>query len=183
MKPGETIPAIRIEPLAAVLAAADLVDLASLLIDAVESGASVGFLPPLVHDQALAFWGKCLEDVQHQRRVILVARDQLGGGIVGSVQLGLATLPSQQHRAEVSKLLVHRRARRGGIARALMQRLEEMAREHGRSLLTLDTRRGDPAESLYHRLGYIKVGVIPHYARDADGTLADTVLFYKELVL
>jgi ribosomal protein S18 acetylase RimI-like enzyme len=171
----------QIDVLSAALAASDLFDLASLLIDAVEGGALIHFLPPLVRDQALAFWGKCLDDVQHQRRVILIARDETGGPILGSVQLDLATPANQQHRAEVSKLLVHRRARRQGIAQALMLRLEDEARRHGRSLLTLDTRADDAGEALYRQLGYIAVGRVPRYARCGDGTLADAMFFYKEL--
>ena len=90
-------------------------------------------------------------------------------------------MPNAKHRAEVMKLMVHRRARGQGIGRALMLGLEEEARRVGRTLLVLDTRAGDAAERLYARLGYTRVGVIPRYARSASGSLDDTVYFYREI--
>jgi hypothetical protein len=41
--------------------------------------------------------------------------------------------------------------------------------------------QGSPAETLYGRIGYTRVGVIPEFARlDAD-TMAATVIFYRLL--
>ncbi|MBV8543641.1 MAG: GNAT family N-acetyltransferase, partial [Acidobacteria bacterium] len=106
------------------------------------------------------------------------ARD--GRGIAGTVQLRPAPMPNQPHRADVAKLLVHRRARGKGLGRMLMEEIERRARSDGFTLLTLDTKRGDAAESLYRRVGWIEVGVIPGYALNPDGSLCDTVIFYKE---
>jgi acetyltransferase len=145
----------------------------------VEDGASVGFLPPLSAADARGYWRAVLQAVSGGTRVLLVALDD--GDVLGSVQLDLATMPNARHRAEVMKLVVHRRARRAGIGRALMLAVEQAAREAGRTLLVLDTRRGDAAERLYERLGYTRVGVIPRYARSATGALDDTVYFYREL--
>lgn len=167
-----------IEMLSAPVSADDMRALAELLQDAVEGGASVGFLPPLPRQEAAAFWERAVADLPG--RIILVAREA-GGGILGSVQLVPAAMPNQAHRADVSKLLVLGPARRRGIARALMLRLEEEAGRIGRSLLTLDTRRGDAAEPLYRGLGYHVAGVIPRYALNAAGGRDDTVVFWKEL--
>jgi len=145
----------------------------------VEDGASVGFLPPLAAADALEYWRTVLRAVSQGSRVLLVALD--GRDVLGSVQLDLAAMPNARHRAEVMKLLVHRRARRKGIGRALMLAIENAARAAGCTLLVLDTRRGDAAERLYAHLGYTRVGVIPRYARSAAGTLDDTVYFYREL--
>ena len=153
--------------------------LVDLLRDAVDDGASVGFLPPLIVADARAYWLAVLRAVAGGTRLLLAAVDR--GDVLGSVQLDLATTPNARHRAEVMKLLVHRRVRRQGIGRALMQAVEHAARDAGRSLLVLDTRRGDASEVLYERLGYTRVGVIPRYARSAAGTLDDTVYFYREL--
>jgi GNAT superfamily N-acetyltransferase len=150
----------------------DIADLASLLVDAVASGASVGFLPPLSLEEAARWWRETLPRAQ-----VLVARD--AAGIVGTVQLQPARAANQPHRAEVAKLLVHRRARRRGIGRALMAAVETRARAEGWTLLTLDTKRGDAAESLYRRLGWTCAGVIPGYALDGTGTLCATVIFYR----
>ena len=165
---------------AATITAKDRFALIELLMDAVEGGGAVSFLPPLTEGEAGAFWDKALADLAHRR--ILVARDA-AGRIQGSVQLIPATMPNQPHRADIAKLLAHRDARRQGIARALILALEEEARMLGRTLLTLDTRKGDAAEALYRSLGYTAVGTIPRYAKNADGSFHDTVIFYKEIYL
>lgn len=152
--------------------------LATLLIDAVESGASVGFLPPLSPDAARAYWQVVDPELAHNK-ILLTAH--VGDELAGAVQLALAEQPNGAHRAEVQKLFVMRRFRRCGIARALMLALEAEAMAHGRTLLVLDTRIGDPAERLYEKVGYQRAGVIPSFAKSAQGTLDPTVLFYKTL--
>lgn len=156
-----------------------LPELISLLQDTVASGASVGFLPPLSEEDAQQYWRDVFQDVAQQTQVLLVARD--AGHIVGSVQLALATKPNALHRAEVQKLFVLQSQRRRGTGRALMQAVEQAAREYGRTLLVLDTRLGDAAEQLYRSLGYTEAGVIPLYAQSATGTLDSTIFFYKQL--
>jgi GNAT superfamily N-acetyltransferase len=156
--------------------------LAALLIDAVDDGASVSFLPPLAHDDAAAFWRR---QAVGARGAFVIARDRDGDGdrdeIDGVVMLVPVWAPNQTHHAEVAKLLVHRRARRRGLARRLMQALEQRARDQGFTLLTLDTLRGDRAEALYRSMGWVEVGAIPDFARLADGGLGATVIFYKPL--
>lgn len=156
----------------------DFRGLASLLLDAVESGAAVSFLADLTLERAEAWWRKILGGTP-STAIVLVARDL--GGIAGSVQLHPAWAPNQPHRAEVTKLLVHRRNRRTGLGTQLMQAIEAAAREAGFTLLTLDTKRGEGAERLYRRLGWTASGIIPRYALDPEGGLHDTVVFYKEL--
>ncbi len=152
-----------------------LEQLAELLIDTVENGASVGFLPPLSKDEAAHYWQSALEP-----GVVLWAA-KLDRAIVGTVQLQLAQKKNAAHRAEIAKLMVHARCRRNGIARALMLAAEERARAENRTLLVLDTRAGDPSNLLYRSLGYVEAGRIPRFARSADGSLSDTVLYYKEV--
>ena len=167
-----------IEELARPAADADVRDLAHLLLDAVASGASVGFLDSLSADDAAEWWRAKIASAD-PRAVFLVARD--AEGIAGTVQLLPAAMPNQPHRADVAKLQVHRRARGQGLGRALMGAIEERARKDGFTLLTLDTKRGDVAETLYERSGWTRVGVIPNYALDPDGSSCDTVIFYKQL--
>lgn len=156
-----------------------LSELVALLQDAVASGASIGFLPPLSEQEARAYWTAVLEDLAQKKRVLLVARRS--AQVVGAVQLELATKPNAQHRAEVQKLCVLQQERRRGIGRLLMEALEPIALEHGRTLLVLDTRLGDHAEHLYRKVGYREAGVIPSYAQSAAGTLEATIIFYKLL--
>ena len=159
--------------------AAVLSDLGYLLRDTVDSGASVGFLPPLSAVDAQEYWQSVFQEVAQGSCLLLVAR--AGGQVVGSVQLALATKANAQHRAEVQKLFVLTSQRRQGIGGALMHAVEQAAREAGRTLLVLDTRQGDNAERLYRALGYREAGVIPAYALSANGTLDGTVIFYKTL--
>ena len=167
-----------IEVLSRPPSASDLDQLAQLLADAVESGASVSFMHPFSVDAARDWWRSTIERAD-SRAIILVARDE--AGIAGTVSLQPAWPPNQPHRADIAKLLVHRRARRRGVGRALMDAIEDHARAAGFTLLTLDTVRGDAADHLYGGAGWQRVGIIPDYARYPDGRLCDVVLFYKKL--
>jgi GNAT superfamily N-acetyltransferase len=167
-----------IERLTPPAGAADLRALALLLVDAVESGAAVSFLAPLTPERAEDWWRKAVS-TSHAGAIFLVARDS--EGIVGTVQLHPAWAPNQPHRAEVVKLLVHRRGRRAGLGTRLMQAIEDAARQAGFGLLTLDAKQGGAAERLYRCLGWTAVGTIPRYAFDPDGMPHDAIFFYKEL--
>ena len=153
--------------------------LAELLIDCVDGGASVSFMHPLSAEKALAFWRGAADGVARNERALLVAEDD--AGIVGSVQLVLAQPDNQPHRADLAKMLVHRRARRQGLGEALMQAAEQLARDCGKSLLVLDTVTGSDGERLYARLGWQKSGVIPGYALWPRGGLCATTYFYRVL--
>lgn len=157
----------------------DVRDLAVLLVDAVESGAAVSFVWPLTVDAAETWWRANLAAL-HERGVVLVVRDE--EGIVGCVELQPAWAPNQPHRAEVVKLLVHRRARRAGLGRRLMEAVEDEAQAAGYTLLTLDAKQGAVAEQLYRDLGWTYVGAIPRFAVDPDGvTPHGAVIFYKDV--
>lgn len=158
----------------------EIASLAGLLVDAVDSGAAVSFVAPLSIDHAREWWTRMFSSI-HPRGVVLVARDS-HDEIVGTVQLQPAWAPNQPHRAEVCKLIVHRRCGRAGLGRRLMEAVEQAGRENGFSLLTLDARAGGTADILYAKLGWTRVGIIPRYAIDPDGKgLHDTVIYYKEL--
>src|SRR5260370_4876126 len=157
----------------------DILQLADLLMDAVVSGASVGFMPPLTESEALHYWRSVIAAKREGSRILLVAAD--GDLIQGSVQMGLEMRANGNHRAEAIKLFVHRRARRQGLARALMAEVESTALNIGRTLLLMDTRTGGEAEKMCEALGYVKFGEVPEYARNADGRLQATSFFYKQL--
>lgn len=155
--------------------------LAALLIDAVQDNASVGFLAGLGQADATAFWREQLSDPS---TVTFVARDEASGAtgaVVGVVQLKAAAKPNQRHRADVAKLLVRRSARGRGLGSALMAAVEAEARRLDRWLLVLDTRTGSPAEAMYQRRGWQRVGTIDDYAADPDGTLSSCTFFSLRL--
>ena len=150
--------------------------LAEVLVDCVEGGASVGFLRPLSLDRANQFWRRVADGVVAGDRALLVAEDERG--VCGTVQLILHMPENQPHRAEVSKMLVHRRVRRRGVGAALLVAAETVARDHGKTLLVLDTASAD-AERLYERQGWVRVGSIPGYALAPEGGLCATTLYYR----
>jgi GNAT superfamily N-acetyltransferase len=138
----------------------------------------VGFMHPLSLETALAFWRRVGREVEKGARVLLVAED--AAGIVGTVQIMLEQPENQPHRADLSKMLVHRRARRQGIGAALMRAAEDAARQFRKSLLVLDTASGD-AERLYARMGWTLIGSIPDYALWPEGGFCSTSVFYRKL--
>jgi ribosomal protein S18 acetylase RimI-like enzyme len=153
--------------------------LADVLLDCVEGGASVSFMWPLPRERALAFWRGVAEGVARGERVLLIAEDVQG--IVGTVQLITGLPENQPHRADVAKMLVHRRARRRGIAQRLMAAVDEAARAERRTVLVLDTVTGGEAERLYERAGWQRVGTVPNYALMPDGRFCGTTFFHKQL--
>jgi GNAT superfamily N-acetyltransferase len=153
--------------------------LADILIDCVEGGASVSFMLPLSRARAVAFWRHVAQGVAAGDRALLVAED--ASGLCGTVQLLFDLPENQPHRADLAKMLVHRRARRRGLGAALMRAAEETARECGKTLLVLDAVTGGDGARLYERLGWVKVGDIPGYARMPDGGLCGTTFYYREL--
>jgi GNAT superfamily N-acetyltransferase len=152
--------------------------LADLLVDCVEGGASVSFMSPLSLDKAAAFWSRVAAATASGERALLVAEDS--SGIIGTVQLILDLPENQPHRADLSKMLVRNRARRQGVAAAMLRAAEELARELGKSLLVLDTASAVAAR-LYARLGWERVGIVPDYALLPGGGLCDTTFFYRRL--
>jgi GNAT superfamily N-acetyltransferase len=157
---------------------AEALALAHVLIDCVDGGASVSFMQPLSLDKATAFWLRIGADIARGARSLLVAEDETG--IVGTVHLILDQPENQPHRADLSKLLVHSRARRLGVGESLMRAAEDLARACGKSLLVLDTASGD-AERLYQRLGWVLVGTVPDYALWPQGGLCSTSFYYRKL--
>ncbi|CBJ39442.1 Acetyltransferase [Ralstonia solanacearum CMR15] len=163
-------------------AAACVEALADVLIDCVEGGASVSFMLPLSREKALAFWRNVADGVARGERALLIAEDE-AGTVLGTVQLILAQPENQPHRADVAKMLVHRRARRRGVAQRLMAEVEAVARAEGKSVLVLDTVTGGDAERLYQRTGWQRVGTVPNYALMPDGAFCGTTFYCRQLEL
>lgn len=170
-------PVPTIDPLSAA-AFPDAVDgLAALLVDAVEGGASLGFLAPFTHAEAAAWWRTRARAVASGNLVVWAARD--AAGVTGTVSLAREAKPNGGHRAEVLKLMVHRRARGLGLGRALLTTAEHAAAAAGAALLLLDTETDSPAERLYRAAGWTPYGTVPGHAADPAGVLRPTTFFFK----
>ncbi|SQF94791.1 acetyltransferase [Paucimonas lemoignei] len=153
--------------------------LATLLLDAVKGGASVGFLADLDADQAHAWCDGLKEEVASGNLLLwVVVQDEK---VLASTQLALCQKANGLNRAEVQKLLVHSEARRRGLGQQLMQALEQAARQLKRGLLYLDTEAGSGAEAFYSALGYSRVGELPNYCQSPDGRYAPTAIYFKTL--
>jgi len=161
------------------LDAAQIDALADVLIDCVDGGASVSFMHPLTRDRAVAFWRRVARGVAAGERALLVAED--AHGVCGTVQLIFDLPENQPHRADLAKMLVHRRVRRQGLGAALMQAAENTARDCGKTLLVLDAVTDGDAARLYARAGWQRVGDIPKYALMPAGGYCSTTYFYKHL--
>ncbi|MGV9279777.1 GNAT family N-acetyltransferase [Streptomyces sp. NPDC003730] len=159
--------------------AALLDDLAALLSDTVAGGASVGFLAPLGHDEAVAWWRGRAAAVAAGQLTVWVARE--GERVTGTVSLALPDKPNSRHRAELVKLMVSREARGRGLGRRLLTTVEEAAARAAITLLHLDTETGSLAERLYRSAGWTRAGTIPDYAADPGGRLRPTTLYFKRL--
>ena len=157
----------------------EIAQLAEILVDCIDGDAGVSFLHPLEPEKARAFWRDVAAGVEAGDRAVLVAEDD--EGIVATVQLVLAQPENQPHRADLSKMLVHRRGRRRGLGASLLEAAEQAARECGKTLLVLDTNTGSDAERLYTRMGWTRVGEIPDYSVQPRGGLRATTVFYKRL--
>ncbi len=155
-----------------------LEQLADVLIDCVEGGASVSFMHPLPRDKALAFWQRVADGVVQGQRALLVA--ELEGRVVGTVQLVMDLPENQPHRADLSKMLVHRSARRHGLGAALLEAADRVALECGKTVLVLDT-ASDEAARLYARQGWVECGTVPDYALLPHGGPCATTFFYRRL--
>jgi GNAT superfamily N-acetyltransferase len=158
---------------------AEIERLADVLIDCVEGGASVSFMLPLARERAVAFWRLVADGVARGQRALLVAEDEQG--LCGTVQLIFDLPENQPHRADLAKMLVHRRARRQGLGAKLMRAAEDTARECGKSLLVLDAVTGGDAARLYERLGWVRVGDVPNFALYPDGRFCGTTYYYRDL--
>jgi acetyltransferase len=153
-------------------------DLCELLIDAVEGGASVGFLGPLTMRTAADYWESVISELSSGLGLFIAEEEDR---IVGTVQVALCGKENGQHRAEIRKLCVLQSRRREGIGAELMRAAGAFAVAQGRTLLVLDTQEGSAAEAMYARSGWQRVGAIPDYAASPNGTLHGTVFFSKRI--
>ena len=159
----------------------ELAGLCEVLLDCVQGGASVNFMWPMTRAKAEEYWRAVAASLARGERALIVAEDERGE-ILGTAQAVWAPQENQPHRADLSKMLVHRRARRHGVGALVLAAAERAAFEAGRTLLVLDTASPE-AERLYARGGWQRVGTVPRYALLPDGPFCATVFFYKDLTV
>lgn len=150
-------------------------ELACLFQEVVATGASMNFLYPMRYETALHYWNNVLS--KHVRLFIAIVDKE----VVGSMQLHLSDKENGQHRAEITKLMTHPKARRKGVAKLLLQHVLKIAKQEGRTLLLLDTEKDGPANKLYQSEGFILYGEIPAYSQDPFGVYKDGNCYYKLL--
>ena len=154
-------------------------ELAAVLVDCVEGGASVNFMAGYTQREAEGFFSRVAESVGAGGRALFAAFAD--GKLVGTAQLVTDVPPNQLHRADIAKMLVHRAARGCGLGKALLAACESEAKAQGKTLLTLDTMTHGRAEAMYSAAGFLKAGIIPNYAQFPDGSLGPTTFFYKAI--
>lgn len=157
-----------------------LTDLTDVFVHTVNNGSPLGFLTPISRETARDYWISLIPELQPGGRILLIAANE-EGRIIGSGQLALSQRQNSPHRAELQKLFVVRSARGQGVGAALVLALHRVARQHGRTLITLSTRQGEPPEAFYKSLGYKEAGVIPGWTIGPDGRSYDHVTLYHEL--
>ncbi len=158
---------------------ARLKELAHVLHDCVEGGASVNFLADFTPEQAEGFWRGQMAGLSGGDRRLFVAEE--AGRVVGTVILFFAQQPNQPHRGEIGKMLVLRSHRGRGLGRALLDAAEQAARDAGRTLLVLDTADGSAGDRLYRACGWTAFGTVPGYALTTDGRPEAATFFYKAI--
>ena len=166
-----------------------LEQLCLILQDCVNEGSSIGFLAPLSLLEAEKYWTQVAEAIMKGNlHLFILTMSPLPLGpdtppsILGTIQLSIIPKATHLHRAEVIKLLVSPSYRRLGIARKLMEYIEDFARGTGRTMLSLDTATGSAAVEMYRRLGWEEWGTCKDYASWPDGSRCDTTFFRKDLV-
>ena len=153
--------------------------LSEILVETVAQNGSVGFMHPLEPEKAHTFWEGALKAAARGERTVLGAWD--GDVLVGTVTLLLECPPNQPHRAEIAKMMTRLSYRGRGIASALLREAENLAVQHERTLLVLDTATDGGASSLYKKMGFMLTGEIPDYALKPYGGLTGTLIYWKRI--
>jgi len=161
------------------LGTADLNDICDAAEAAIRDGGGFGWLNPPEHEILEAYWrGVVLIPERH----LLVGR--LDGVIAGSCQILVPTRnnEAQSFACNLTTNFVAPWARGHGLSAKLIEAAEDHARASGFQVLNLDVRETQIAAiRLYERLGYVRFGSHPHYARVAGRDVAGH-FYYKTLV-
>lgn len=156
----------------------DLAELSDLATDAIIDGDGFLWVKPPPLRVLENYWNGVLLVPE---RSLFIAR--LDGRIAGTAQLLRPSVNNESgaFAAQITTLIVAPWARRHGLARGMMLRLEELARGRGYTSLDLDVRSDRQAAiSLFEAADFARWGVKPRYAR-IDGRYISGYYYSKHL--
>lgn len=143
-------------------------------VDVTNGGGAVGFLPPITTHDIEPTAAALVEGLHPLWSRLLVASDE--AGITGWVTLERENHPLVRHWATVKRLQTHPRARKRGVASALMTLARTVALDElGLEQLHLTARGGLGLERFYERLGWRIIGRHPGALRVAPGDDRDEI--------
>lgn len=149
------------------------------------TNANTGGLPGLLSPEdtpaaAETFFHDLREAIAKNQRLLWIARNEQG--LVGTVQLELASGATPPQCGTVSTLVVDTSARRQGVAKQLMRELENTAFSLRRGLLSLDIQAGTPAEAFYKAQGYQCSGKTPAETAASYSSRHRGRVYFKQLI-
>lgn len=154
-------------------------ELSTVLLDVQAGGSLVGYQHVISREEAERAFYRLRDALSKHETMIWIARDDIG--VLGYARLDLCGDTDGLNRAEIKGVMVHRRARRKGAGKTLIQVLEEAALQARRGLLFLDVQAGTAAEAFWRSVGYRCLGELPDYVCSADGYCHPAVIYYKRL--
>ncbi|WP_039054660.1 GNAT family N-acetyltransferase [Enterobacter sp. Bisph1] len=154
-------------------------ELAHLLLDALHSGASLGYPRTISRQEAESLFYALRSELEKGERLLWIARDEQG--VVGCISLQLPLQSEALNRGNIKLLLVHRRARRTGIGKKLLTEVEKTAWTRQRGLLSLEVQAGSVGEAFYRSQGYRCLGEMPDFLGSSDGYYHPAAIFFKRL--
>jgi GNAT superfamily N-acetyltransferase len=147
--------------------------------DVSNAGGAVGFVPPVTADDVEPVLARLLDDVHSGRDVLAVLT--IDGVTAGWAALVGSSSPLRSHWATVLRVQVHPSRQGGGLGRALMDGIHDIARNRGWEFLYLTTRGGTGVDGFYRGLGYREIGRLDGAMRVAPGDDRDEIMFQRRL--
>jgi ribosomal protein S18 acetylase RimI-like enzyme len=156
----------------------DLEDLCEATVAAIEDGGGFGWIEAPARQVLESYWNGVMLVPE---RSLFVAR--LNGRVCGSVQLVAPPRnnEAQSFAAQLTGNFLAPWSRGHGLARRMVEAIEEAARAAGFGILNLDVRATqDVAIGLYEAMGFTRWGTHPVYAR-VDGKVIPGHFYFKRL--
>ena len=158
--------------------ATDLEDLCEATVAAIEEGGGFGWVKAPARQVLENYWNGVLLVPE---RALFVAR--LNGTVCGSVQLVAPPRnnEAQSFAAQLTSNFLAPWSRGHGLARRMVEAVEDAARAAGFAVLNLDVRATqEVAIGLYEAMGFQRWGTHPAYAR-VDGKVIQGHYYFKRL--
>ncbi len=171
-------PKISVEHITQSLSSNDLGDLCDATAAAIEDGGGFGWVNVPERLSMERYWQGV---ITAPTRWLFVAR--LDGVICGSAQLIVppSNNEAQGHVVQLTTNFIAPWARGHGLAKMLLECVEDKAREEGFAVINLDVRNTMArAIALYESMGYIRLGEHPFSVR-ANGETIPSIYYYKNI--